>query len=90
MSDVEDVSKLKLLSALAINSLLGGTLFHPAYDGNTLLKSAIKANLFEFDNLHHAPACPANHFHQMRLPTGRCSCGATKSAAQSHTETSTS
>lgn len=28
------------------------------------------------DKLHHAPACPANHYHGKRAPTGRCNCGA--------------
>jgi len=28
------------------------------------------------DALHHAPACPANHYHGKRAPTGRCTCGA--------------
>lgn len=28
------------------------------------------------DKLHHAPRCPANHYHGGRAPTGRCSCGA--------------
>lgn len=31
---------------------------------------------FEFDDLHHAPACPANHYHKCRVPTGPCNCGA--------------
>lgn len=28
------------------------------------------------DKLHHAPMCPANHFHGQRAPTGPCTCGA--------------
>lgn len=28
------------------------------------------------DKSHHAPLCPANHYHGMRAPTGPCSCGA--------------
>ena len=28
------------------------------------------------DNLHHAPACPANHYHKMRLVFRPCTCGA--------------
>jgi len=28
------------------------------------------------DDLHHAPLCPANHYHGSRAPTGPCSCGA--------------
>ena len=29
------------------------------------------------DKLHHAPMCPANHYHGQRAPTYRCTCGAT-------------
>lgn len=28
------------------------------------------------DDLHHAPCCPANHWHKMRLVFNRCNCGA--------------
>jgi hypothetical protein len=28
------------------------------------------------DRSHHAPLCPANHYHGMRAPTAPCSCGA--------------
>lgn len=28
------------------------------------------------DSLHHAPCCPANHFHKQRLVFGYCTCGA--------------
>jgi hypothetical protein len=28
------------------------------------------------DDHHHAPLCPANHYHGARAPTGQCSCGA--------------
>ena len=30
------------------------------------------------DNLHHAPACPANHYHFKQRPFGPCTCGARK------------
>ncbi len=30
------------------------------------------------DDLHHAPMCPANHYHGKRAPTGPCSCGAAR------------
>jgi hypothetical protein len=33
------------------------------------------------DRLHHAPLCPANHYHGARAPTGGCSCGAAAMAA---------
>lgn len=28
------------------------------------------------DDLHHAPCCPANHYHYRRLVLRRCNCGA--------------
>lgn len=28
------------------------------------------------DDLHHAPCCPANHYHRCRLVFHRCTCGA--------------
>ena len=28
------------------------------------------------DDLHHAPCCPANHYHKTRLVFRKCSCGA--------------
>lgn len=30
------------------------------------------------DELHHAPCCPANHYHRTRLVVHPCSCGATR------------
>ena len=35
-----------------------------------------------FDKLHHAPMCPANHYHRQRQPSGWCSCGAAEHEAQ--------
>lgn len=29
------------------------------------------------DDLHHAPCCPANHWHKQRLVFQHCNCGAT-------------
>ncbi len=34
------------------------------------------------DKLHHAPLCPANHYHGRRPPTGRCNCGAERNARE--------
>jgi hypothetical protein len=34
------------------------------------------------DKLHHAPMCPANHYHGRRAPTGPCSCGAVELASK--------
>ena len=31
-----------------------------------------------FDDFHHSPACPANHYHRRRIPTGPCCCDAAK------------
>ncbi len=69
-------ASLRRLAALAVNQLTGGTIFDKPVTGEQLREAAIKAGLYTFDSAHHAPACPANHFHQMRLPTGRCTCGA--------------
>ena len=33
------------------------------------------------DDLHHAPRCPANHWHKARLVFRPCNCGAAKHAA---------
>lgn len=30
------------------------------------------------DNLHHAPCCPANHWHRARLVFQGCTCGASQ------------
>lgn len=30
------------------------------------------------DHHHHAPMCPANHYHGQRAPTDDCTCGAVK------------
>lgn len=34
------------------------------------------------DKAHHAPMCPANHYHGKRAPTYRCTCGAHKQEAK--------
>ena len=34
------------------------------------------------DKLHHAPMCPANHYHGQRAPTYKCTCGALEDAAR--------
>lgn len=33
------------------------------------------------DDLHHAPCCPANHYHRRRLVFQPCTCGAALHAA---------
>lgn len=37
---------------------------------------AVEHGVIVFDKFHHAPMCPANHFHRKRMPTGPCTCGA--------------
>jgi hypothetical protein len=32
------------------------------------------------DHLHHAPFCPANHYHGKRAPTYGCTCGVARAA----------
>lgn len=34
------------------------------------------------DDHHHAPLCPANHFHGGRAPTGQCNCGAVEAGVK--------
>lgn len=70
----------------ALNALLGRTIFddtmEPVEVGRQLKKLAIEQGLVMFDDLHHAPSCPANHWHHQRLPTGGCTCGATRGAGR--------
>ena len=50
-------------------------------DGEALDK--IRARYAELtDHLHHAPMCPANHYHGQRAPSGPCSCGAAMWASE--------
>lgn len=35
------------------------------------------------DDHHHAPMCPANHYHGQRPPSGNCSCGAVEMGVKS-------
>lgn len=34
------------------------------------------------DDYHHAPMCPANHWHRQALVIQRCNCGAERAANQ--------
>jgi len=38
------------------------------------------------DSLKHAPCCPANHYHKMRLVFQRCTCGAVAIEARADSE----
>lgn len=77
-------AKLRRLAALAINKIRGEPIFfeRAGLTGESLFKTAVENNLFTFDEFHHAPACPANHYHHTRLPTGRCACGAASVAKE--------
>ena len=37
---------------------------------------ARKEQWFFYDSFHHAPLCPANHWHQQAFPSPFCTCGA--------------
>jgi hypothetical protein len=39
-------------------------------------------DLYPFDDLHHSPHCPANHWHKTLPPRGYCNCGAAYHARQ--------
>lgn len=49
---------------------------HAPPENERLLKR-IKARQ-KVDDLHHAPCCPANHWHKARLVFQPCNCGAAK------------
>ena len=49
---------------------------HPVFGVGFILKFIKKRQ--KVDDLHHAPCCPANHFHGTRLVFGSCTCGALK------------
>lgn len=40
-----------------------------------VLDKAVLVGLITFDDMHHAPACPANRWSGMVVPEGPCSCG---------------
>lgn len=72
-----------ILIGAAINQLLGAHFFDGPRDekearhrAEWMRDFAIEQGIITFDDLHHAPCCPANHFHHARMPEGRCSCGA--------------
>ena len=73
-----ELVKLRKLLAMAINQMNGAISFSGPCTGELLRRIAIEEKLYIFDEIHHAAACPANHYHKSRLPTGKCSCGAEK------------
>lgn len=52
----------------------------PCWGTGWLLEMMLKRQVV--DDLHHAPACPANHYHKRRLVFDRCTCGAQACADQ--------
>ncbi len=71
----------RVMIGMAVNRLRGREFFENDHFTNSRLgdeiaRVAIEIGIVTFDDLKHAPKCPANHFHKARLPTGPCNCGA--------------
>jgi hypothetical protein len=71
------------LLGIAINGLRGSRpCWEDAPDKIALAKQlqdmALENGIVSFDEWHHAPACRANNWSRMHLPTGPCTCGAAK------------
>lgn len=64
------------LLALALNNNSGTLMEVDNYTREELIECAVENGIIVFDDLHHAPMCPANHWHKMRMPTRLCTCGA--------------
>jgi hypothetical protein len=43
---------------------------------NTEMQGLLQRALADLDRRHHAPMCPANHFHGGKKPRAACDCGA--------------
>lgn len=52
----------------------------PKQIADRVAKEAEMIGLVWFDDLHHAPMCPANNWSRQILPTGPCTCGAERDA----------
>jgi hypothetical protein len=78
------LAECRHILAHALNALNGAEFFLAPEDPKTwpqkLTDTAIALGHVSFDALHHAPKCPANHFHKTRMPTGHCRCGAQRDA----------
>lgn len=61
---------------------IGDSAGKPGQLRRTMFELAYGEGLVTFDDLHHAPMCPANHYHYQRLPNGPCSCGAARLAGK--------
>lgn len=71
------------LLGVSINAARRSGFFHDPRSPEEIAKAmdqverlAVDLGIIVFDNYHHAPMCPANHFHRKRMPTGPCTCGA--------------
>lgn len=45
-----------------------------------LLRWIKRRQVMRADGLHHAPCCPANHYHYARVVFSHCTCGANRAA----------
>lgn len=64
------------LLAIALNDNCGAPMEIDNYTKEQIKECAIENGIITFDDLHHAPFCPANHWHKTRMPTRPCTCGA--------------
>lgn len=63
--------RLRLVAGLAYDVL------HEAVRSQeTEVQGMLRRALAELDRRHHAPMCPANHFHGGKKPRAACDCGA--------------
>lgn len=60
----------------SVPNVFGLIEIRPTYGTNTHELFDRMREKQKVDDLHHAPACPANHYHKMRLVFHRCNCGA--------------
>jgi hypothetical protein len=58
----------------AVGGFFGTTEIWPRYGFGWILEAIKRRQVV--DDLHHAPCCPANHFHKCRLVFETCTCGA--------------
>lgn len=72
----------RMLLAHAGNQGTGYAFFDGKLSHETIREVALARGIFRLDDLHHAPACPANHYHRMRLPTAPCQCGAERDSGE--------
>lgn len=78
VSDIERTLVLNLAKAGMVK--VGVGMFRvievtPTNPGTAATLKRLKA-MQKVDDLHHAPCCPANHWHRQRLVFHPCNCGA--------------